>query len=347
MSQATPLPTSSLRAPAGVCLQIYRGGFSGSPQQRTDGLLRVLDRAASLGLPGVVFHGSPRELVAQWDRLASYAHERGMLALASWGLDGRVDVDGTELTAREKGTLMGEVLRRPTCLAGLEDAEGRWDRNTRPDDMDEDGALRMGEALREIAPEATVGDQCWWDMSQHGSLRSNPTGTNVFAGFPVDEFAVQNVNWYRFRQLYCNHVVMKRLYGNRRYEVMSSGMDRAWDTIQPALAQAGLARPLSVTIQAYDWDLEDLMHCILRYTAVQGHPLIAWWEPKLEDPLFWRVLHGVLALTTQGFTREAKTPEDIIRAFQTAYNVRVTTASQLTVDGRCGPKTLTALLNGV
>ena len=74
----------------------------------------------------------------------------------------------TEGSAR-KGDLVGQLLAKPTCSAGLLDAEGQWDSDLGPaDDMDEQGALELGEALRRRAPSARVGDQPWYAIEAHG-----------------------------------------------------------------------------------------------------------------------------------------------------------------------------------
>ncbi len=130
--------------PRGIYLQLYRGGIRGpTPQAKRDILKRFVDQIAQMRLPDVVFHGFCEDLASNWDGLARIAHDRGLLALASWGLDSK------DLTAARKGQLVGNMLARSTCAAGLLDAESQWDSDLgAANDMDEPGRARSSRPSR-------------------------------------------------------------------------------------------------------------------------------------------------------------------------------------------------------
>ena len=308
--------------PPGLYLQVYLDAIGG---YRSERLPSVLGGAARAGFRGAVLHGFPRGMVRAWDRLASTASMRGLLALASWGLDGRRDEDGSELTPAEKGALVGEVLRRSTCAAGLLDAEGQWDSNEGPVDMGEDGALRLGDALRRIAPDALVGDQPWYAIDSHGSLRTEARpmpGGGIFAGFPVDEFAKSCVNWIRARQAY--------IYGPGQAPTVFRRMEREWSTIRPAMERAGLARTETVTLQGYAWDhsIPDLVDVLLTWWVSRQLPVIVWAHGLPTAP-FLRAVTAVQELVRLGYARPGRQAREVVVDFQRAAGLRV-------LDGRCG-----------
>lgn len=342
------MPPDPARFDGQALVQIYRGGISGStPAVRRSLLARYVERLAAMGHEGVVFHGFPRELAGAWGGLAALASDHGLAALASWGLDAERDNDGTPLTGAEKGALMGTVLAAPTCAAGLADAEGRWDTGTGPDDVtDSDDALAMGEALRKAAPDALVGDQPWFAIDSHGSVRRKPKGADVFEGFPVDEFAVKGVNWYRLRQLYMNQAGFKARWGGRRFEEGHAWMERDWGRIAPALEAAGLDRPLSVTLQMYGWGpdaLDDLVWCLLYYRATLRRPVVGWADPFPTGEAL-RCLDAAQRLIDLGFAGLGVDPVDAVRGFQIEFNRTAPAAKRLVEDGRCGPRTQAVLL---
>lgn len=325
-----------------VCFQIYRGAIT-SPSL----LPRYLDDIRWRRLTSVCFHGFPRELVGAWDGLAKLAQNRGLLSLAAWGLDGERDNDGSPLTGTEKGDLMGQVLAHPSCLAGLADAEGRWDSSTGPGDVtSEEHALAMGEALRARAPGALVGDQCWFAIKSHVSRRAAPVTdpSNIFAGFPVDEFAKKVVNWARFRQAYCNEAGFKSQYGKQRYATIFQWMERDWTEVQSQLALVGLDRPLGVTIQAYGWDdiPYALVSCLLEWASLRRSTVFAWSDPY-PSPMFLVCLSAWQFLDSHGFVARGTTARDIVRAYQHEYNATAPENKKIDEDGSCGLATMATM----
>jgi len=328
----------------GIYLQIYRGKITGSPQKKLDTYKRYCDDIRVLGLPGVVWHGFPHELTHNWDQIARIATERGLLALAAWGLDGSIDEDNTRLTAREKGLLVGEVVARPNCKAGLSDAEGQWDSTVDAnDDMNESGALEFGSAMREKAPLAIIGSQPWFALDSHGELRRTPRPLGAggpFAGFPVDEFRAMASNWFDFPQAYANNFTSQ--WGERRYEKTFAWMERDWTHIEPALEAAGIARKRSITIQGYGWSPRSLSHCLLDWWTKRQLPVIVWSEPWPE-PLTLRVIRGVSLLIARDFAIPGIDPRDAARAYQIDYNRTAPVGKKLDEDGWMGEKTLRSL----
>lgn len=324
--------------------QVYRDPIPGStPQAKADNLHRLVDSFAKEDrAPAVCFHGFPGELEHQWDRLAGYAQGANVLALAAWGLD-------TErLSGRAKGQAMAAVLKRSSCAAGLADMEGRWDvRTGAGDNTDEDDALAMGEAVRADAPGATVGDQCWPIIGAHGdvrTLRRPLEAGGVFAGFPVDECAVQLVNWARFRQLYPNEAGFVRRWGTARYARMRAWMDSSWAPVQRALALDGLDRPLAVTLQCYGWDdiPADLCDAMLRYGACAAQVVIGWYNPGKDCALWRRYTRFVHALVDGGLAAPGYDPVEVVKSYQRMHNATPGALPLLAVDGRAGLKTLVA-----
>ncbi len=333
-----------------VIMQIYRGGIpGGSDSIRRDKLVRgVAQLKQELDSDSVCFHGFSRELVNAWDRLAALASNNGMQALASWGLDGEQDNDGSRLTGKEKGECIGSVLMRATCAAGLIDAEGRWDSNIGADDVtNESNALAMGEALRAAAPNALVGDQCWFAIDSHGDVRTVPLVAepqNVFRGFPVDEFARKAVNWFQFRQMYCNEAGFKAQWGRTRYEKVRAWMERDWNLIAPAFKRVGLYYNPGITLQAYGWDdcISDLMHCLISFNGEKQQPVIMWcdWYPS---PVVIACVRGLEFLKANGYVITGRDAVTAVKLYQSAFNKHAPMNAQLDADGACGEKTLASM----
>lgn len=311
----------------GLYLQIYRGAVKAEQGgTKRDTLARYVDAIKLMGFPGVVFHGFPEELEGQWDGLAKLASERGVLALASWGLDSK------GMTAKRKGELVARVLAKPTCAAGFLDAEGQWDSDLGPaDDMDEVGALALSQAILQGAPGAWVGDQPWYAIEAHGDKRktAKPLGQGgVFGGFPVDEFAVC-CNLGRFRQAY--------IYNQKGgyYRPTFERMDREWASIQPALASIGLDRPLRTTLQAYGWKLHEQVDALIERQAKLDVPLVLWCDPFPNDVCL-NALHVVNWLKREGYAIPGRSGMEAVMLAQHAFNKR---GAKLTIDGWWGRDT--------
>ncbi len=333
-----------------IIAQIYRGGVPGATEAiRRDKLALGVERLKrDMQSDSVCFHGFPRELVQSWDGLATLATNNGMNALASWGLDGERDNDGTPLTGKEKGECMGSVLAKSTCVAGLIDAEGRWDTNIGPTDVtNESNALAMGEALRLAAPSCLVGDQCWFAIDSHGSVRTEPLiadPQNAFRGFPVDEFARKAVNWFQFRQMYCNEAGFVAQWGVHRYAKVRAWMERDWALLQAPFKAAGLTYNPGVTLQAYGWEdcLSSLMHCLISFNCEKMQPVILWssWYPSA--PVIAAV-RGIEFLKARGYTGPDRDAATTVKLYQSAYNKLAPQNKQIDSDGACGEKTLASM----
>lgn len=328
--------------PPGLYIQIYRGKVPGSTQAARDQWLHSrLEWARVHGLPGIVMHGFSREMIRNWDRLAGIAAAHNLLAMASWGLDGSQDDGGTRLTADEKGECMAEVLGRPTCTAGVGDMEGQWDdTKDAADDMNEHGALVLGRALRRKltqmgAPGKLFGDQPWFAIQSHGDVRRVPKPVDqggVFAGFPVDEFAVDAVNWIRFPQFYPNDFT--RRFGPKRYAKVLAWMERDWTVVDAALDKVGLRRTRSITTQMYGWELHHFVHCLLTWIYTKQLPVIGWSE-AWPDAVSIVGIEAVEFLARRGFAKAGMDALEIVKAFQVSAN--------LTADGWCGTQTCNAM----
>lgn len=313
--------------PPGMYLQLYRGAIHAQGRLTPRDVLKgYVDRIAAMKLPGVVFHGFCEDLAGAWDGLATIAHDRGLLALASWGLDAK------DLSATRKGQLVGDVLRRPSCAAGLLDAEGQWDSDLgAADDMDEAGARQLVAAIQAKAPGAVVGDQPWFAIEAHGDLRRTARPLDqggVFAGFPVDEFAPV-CTWGRFRQAY---IYRQKGAG---YQSTFARMDREWGHVAPAMKAAGLDRPLRVTLQAYGWLLHEQVDAILQRGVREAAPVILWCDPW-PDAVTLRAIAAVTWLQREGYARAGVDARDAVRSAQVVLNAR---GARLTVDGWWGEAT--------
>lgn len=331
-------PTAPLGIAPGVYLQLYRGAIRGNTiQARRERLARYVREIAGMraqGLvEGVVFHGFCEDLRDSWPRLEALAEAHGVPAGASWGLDSR------DLSARTKGDLVGQVLAAQKCRFGLLDAEGQWDSDLGPaDDMDEQGALELGEALRRRAPSARVGDQPWYAIEAHGDVRrtARPMGQGgVFRGFPVDEFAVV-CDLGRFRQAYIYNAQ------GAFYRSTFERMDREWTNITPALAAEGLDRPLYVTLQAYRWKLHEQVHALLDRCVRPNAPLILWCDPW-PDAVTLAAVKIVQILLREGCAGPGVDARDAVRAWQRSYNATAPENAKIAVDGWAGEDTACAM----
>lgn len=322
--------TIRLPPPARPILQLYRGAIKGrDATEKRDVLARYCDRIVTIGLPAVCFHGFPEELANAWDGLARLAQNRGLLAAAAWGLDGK------NISAKRKGELVGSVLAKPSCVAGLLDAEGQYDSDTGPaDDMDEAGALTLCKAIQFAAPNAWVGDQPWYKITSHGDVRRTAKPIEqggTFSGFPVDEFATV-CNWGRFRQAYIYNDL------GAYYRPTFDAMDKSWAEIAPSLRSLGLERPLRVTLQGYRWKSHEFVDALLSRGSCRGEPVVIWCDPMIAAPEE-RGLRFVLWCEREGFVSVGASAVDVVKAAQAALN---RSGARLDVDGAAGDATLAA-----
>lgn len=327
--------------PADVYLQLYIGGMPRPAVNLPWAVARVRELSLS---EGVVFHGFPRGMQRNFKRYAAMAKQHNLFAMASWGLDGRADEDGTPLTAREKGICVGDVLSMPECVAGLLDAEGQWDSDTGDaDDMDEAGALEMGRQIRKAAPTAIVGDQCWFAIEAHTNPRRTPRPIGMggpVSGFPVDEFAASAVNWGRFVQAYANHAAYKAAHGTNRWPKVKARMDREWLSLNKDLAAADprLVLPVSLTLQGYGWDdcPWHLVNALVEYVGIRKLPVFIWcdWWPEVLTLAAIRAAKMVIATGLCAGETDAKV---VIRKFQERWNSNAPGVYRSTADGAMGP----------
>jgi len=308
--------TLAQNPPPGIYIQLYRGGIRGGEKT----LVRYLKTLKKERLPGVIMHGGPQELTTSWNRLAVLAQDQGLLPMVSWGLD------SPKTSAIDKGKYMGEVLQRPSCLAGLIDAEAYWDGGARDQD-----AILMCQEIRKLAPDKPLGDQPWFAIQSHG----DPEKGGTFRGFPVDEFALF-VTWSRFPQGYCNNFIKQ--YGTEAYEIIFAWMEKDWTLLEKHL-KPSMVRPRSVTIQGYRWNITDEIHCLLKY-HLQLHQSVIIWSDPFPDETTIKAIRFVYKLRDLGMTGPGITPEAAIRSFQVEYNK--TAKRKISVDGIAGPKTITA-----
>lgn len=257
-----PAPPNAFGIPAGIYFQISRGEFKNGHEEAVRETATFLVEVQQLGLPGVVFHGFPRELTKNWPGLAKLASDHGVKGAVSWGLDGDKDNDGTILTATEKADCMGPILVRTDCMFGLEDAEGAYETNKGPDDQSTPAkVVEMEDELRKLAPDAIIGDQPWFAIESHDA-------------FPSSKFA-KAVN-FRAPQMYCND-----FRGKNRCERIHDWMERDWAEHEHWLATVKgpeYVKARTITIQGYGWtdNEKDLDHLLEEYS---DRPVIVYCEP--------------------------------------------------------------------
>jgi hypothetical protein len=181
-----------------------------------------------------------------------------------------------------------------------------------------------------------IGDQCWFAMKSHASVRKPPKGKDSggpLAGFPVDEFA-ELINWLRFLQAYCNNSDSVARWGGKRYDKIFSWMDSDWASIKPALESSGLWRPLGITIQGYGWKMSSLGHCLFKYGIQKKQPVIMWAEPFPHENE-WLMVQAVDKVAIR-FWKDELSIEDNIKNAQRWLGV--------TVDGFFGDESMKAAL---
>jgi hypothetical protein len=230
----------------GIVIQSNRAKIPGATKDaRLDWCKRHADEAVALGIAGIAWHGFSTELLP--DRFAQLAHvctERGMVALAAFGMDSD-DPEG-------KAKRIAAVSQVPACAGVVLDWEGKWE--DEPNDPAKAEAFARVYADKVRAGVFTA-DQPWWKPTVH--WRS-----------PYEEFG--RVCHARFRQNYCNDYE-----GKDRYERINRGSDDAWTKLNARLGPKGLLRPVLETRQAYGWaDIPaSLEQCLL-----DDDPVILWAE---------------------------------------------------------------------
>lgn len=332
--QSVLLPTPPLGPgeglDVGVYIQVYRGAMRGTAAQQLHARADMVRAASSLGCPGIVWHGFPEELLASWDPLAKLAIDIGLKPVAAWGLDGK------KLSVEKKGDLVGELLERPNCAAGLLDEESQYDRDDGPaDDMDEAGALRLVQHIRMKSPRKPLGHQPWYAIRSHAGVRRTAKPVELggtLAGFPVDETS-----------LACNlgHFPQGYIYRSQGLDYVPTfkRMDDDWTAIAPALAAIAPARPRGVTVQGYGWILHELVDCLVNRCTKPSMPLFMWAEPW-PDAVAIQALRALRWLRSNGFARPGVSAIDAVKAAQTDLNLRL--GLRLGVDGRFGDLTAAA-----
>jgi hypothetical protein len=290
--------------PTGRYVQIYRGAVRGnSKAEKRTSIAQTLDKLKAVGVKGIVWHGFSNELTPNvFLELAAIATARGLLSLASFG-DGDSDPDGF-------GRRVGAIANLPECVGVVLDMEGIWE-NEQDDKAD---AIKLGKALREVAPDALVIDQPWPVPNLHNS-------------FPWDETAAY-VD-IRAPQYYVNNWIGSK--GKDRYSFCWNWFEESWKKRNDKYAQKGLVKPMIKTIQGYKWFFKDLVHCL-----TSNPTLIVWSEPY-PDQVFMAGLAVVQKLESLGFTG----PE-AVKAFQTNWN-RTHPQDQIGIDNIIGPMTMSKL----
>lgn len=287
--------------PPGRYVQIYRGAVRGNGKaEKRASIAAALDRFKALGIKGVIWHGSSTELTpVVFLELAALATARGLLSLAAFG-DGDSDPEGF-------GRRVGAIANLPECVAVVLDMEGVWENEAN----DKADAVKLGRALREVAPDALVFDQPWPVPNLHSS-------------FPWDETAafvdVRAPQWY-FNDF-------KKNFGGQRYQKCLKWFGDSWRVLETKLGAKNLIRPRIMTIQGYGWDdiFPDLVDCLTK------NPTIFIWSEPYPTEQFMKALEVVKKLEVLGFAGS-----DAVLSYQRSTN------GALQQDNRCGPATLASL----
>jgi hypothetical protein len=338
--------TNAFPIKSGLYFQVYLDALRRSDKRKA---LEDFVKSPLLGLGisvGVVGHDFPKDrsiggFSSPFDKRASEivstilgARATPPLAGLAYGLDGSSDHDGTRLTAKEKGERMGLAVVRSKASLLLPNAETAWDRDEGPeDDMDEDGALEMGRAVRAMT-DVVVIDQPWPMPEQHGDNRriAKPIGQGgSFAGFPIDEFGswvdvrapqFYWANWYRYHQ-------------DKAYSRIYEWMEREWKSVEEAMRRSDptVLRPRTTTIQGYGhdtypWTLGN--HLIRNVTT---KPIIVWSDPT-PTPSTIEIIRVVDRVVSEAAAAGLHPVE---------YVGTVQRRAGLTVDKIVGPKTWSVL----
>ena len=290
--------------PPGRYVQIYRGAVRGnSKDEKRASITNVVEQLKNLGVKGVVWHGFSNELTPTvFKELAVICTSRGLLSLASFG-DGDSDPEGF-------GRRVGNIANLPECAGVVLDMEGIWENEA----DDKSDAIKLGKALREVAPNALVIDQPWPVPNLHSS-------------FPWDETAAY-VD-IRAPQYYVNNWIGSK--GKERYSFCWNWFEDSWIKRNAKYAQKGLVKPMIKTIQGYKWYFKNLVHCLT------PNPTLIIWSDPYPDQVFMAGLAVVQKLESLGFTG----PE-AVKAFQVKWNLEHP-QDKIGTDNIIGPMTMSRL----
>lgn len=280
----------------GIYIQIYREGMRASHRAE---LSKVLDRLKKLGVKGIAWHGFPSEMTPEvFKPLKKMCLDRALVSIAAFGLNS----DDPEL----KGKRIGLVAKDSGCPV-IFNMESAWEDEA----ADKAKATVMGKAFREEAPDTLAIDQPW------------PVPTSHWSKFPWEEVA--KFIDITAPQYYVNN--WKSAYGKDRYERCWTWFEDSWKKLNERLAKTNSVLPRIITIQAYAWDLNDLVHCLTNNDTV-----ICWADPFPTDSFLMGV-EVFQKLGQLGFSG----PE-AVKKFQMKWN-QEHPSDLLTVDNSCGPRT--------
>jgi hypothetical protein len=295
---------NSRTLPSGRYVQIYRGAVRGSNKaEKRASIANVVGQLKNLGVKGIVWHGFSNELTPTvFKELTAICTPLGLLSLASFG-DGDSDPEGF-------GRRVGVIANLPECAGVVLDMEGIWENES----DDKSDAIKLGKALREVAPNALVLDQPWPVPNLHSS-------------FPWDETAAY-VD-VRAPQYYVNNWISSK--GKDRYSFCWKWFEESWKKRNDKYAQKGLVKPMIKTIQGYKWYFKDLVHCLT------SNPTLIIWSDPYPDQVFMAGLAVVQKLESLGFTGS-----EAVKAFQMKWNEEHP-QDQIGIDNIIGPMTMTKL----
>lgn len=288
----------------GLHVQFYRDAQPGDDPTALARAIASWGNTASIA--GVAMHSVNLEMSeSEYEPLARVALAAGMQPSASWGLgDSHPELYGKTLA---------RFAKRPDVVSTIFDMETSFENEA----DDPAKAERLFDAFRHDAPDAFALDQPW------------PVPT-LHSRFP-DRVIVRYIDM-RSSQDYWNN--WKHAYGRARFAKLRPWFAKSKATLDAQLAHLGLpVPPRTRTIQGYGWDdaPADLVFALIE--AVR-EPTPVWCDP-LPTPAFLAGVKTVDNLRLGGWLRDGVPPDVLVREFQTATG--------LTVDGRCGVKTMAAL----
>lgn len=278
------MPYSNKQLPSEFrCIQIYRDAIKGKTKaEKLKSLTKELDLYKLLGITAIAYHGFTTEMTVEvFKPLAQLCIDRGMLALAAYGLDSSDPIG--------KAERMALVANLPECFALVLDMEGKFE-----DELSDKQTIKiMGKKLRELCPNCLMISQDWFAARSHWSM---------YGWEEIFEFVDMT-----FPQVYAMN--FKNQYGNQAYEKVWEWYQKDWKVLEDRLRPKNLIRPRKVTLQGYKWPLEDNVDVLLKNPAC-----IIWAEPYLDET-FVKAFRIVKKLKELGF----EGPE-AIKNFQLSTN---------------------------